>query len=117
MQPESPQPSIPIKLRKRTPEEAVLYQTQKLVHAMDRIRALEYGRWATFSRRELIFLSKGLEAVVLQLQTGSSVQTLAEAQELLSNLTSFLDDHTHPGDHPLARQAKDEDQNRSRAGE
>lgn len=49
-----------------------------------------------FSRQELTFLAKGLEALILQLVTGSSVQSLAEAQKLFDNLNAFRDDHSHP---------------------
>jgi hypothetical protein len=49
-----------------------------------------------FSQRELAVIAKGLENVILEYSRFPSSLLPQEADDLLSNLTQFTDDHTSP---------------------
>jgi hypothetical protein len=80
-----------MQLQKRTPEEALIYQSQKLAKALRRIKTLEYARWALFSAGELKLITEGLSGLALLSAPPGKISALLA---ILENLNTFLNDHS-----------------------
>jgi hypothetical protein len=65
---------------------------QRVLAAREIIRVYELARWNLFNPKELWLIQKGLQTVVLDQSTGSSVETLQQSQDLLQGLYDHLAD-------------------------